>query len=372
MITMESLLVAYKDCLKNKKNSVSAMEFDINMEHNLYELLEELNSGEYSIGPSEAFVVSHPKYREVFAANFRDRIIHHWIAIRLIPLMDYILIGDTYACIIGRGTLYGQKILQRRMREITKDFTIEGYVAKWDIKSFFNSIDKDILWKKTSSLICEKYMNMEDKSDLLNLVYLTIFNRPELNCKIISDKKMWEKLPKGKTLFNGDGKKGLAIGNLVSQLYANIYLSEFDTFSKDLFDGFYGRYVDDFYGLSLNKDTLLNASDIMRKKLSEIGLILHPNKFYLQPIRHGCDFVGKMLKYDRIYTRNSTLANIYDKLKGLPYSEKSFKTLNSYLGMFTNCNEYGIKEKLINLLDNSWRANGYFDKDLTKFIRNKK
>lgn len=368
---MEALIEAYEDCMKRKRGTNNAMRFDCDRERLLCELLEDINSGAYRISPSIAFVVTHPKPREIFAACFRDRIIHHYIALRLIPIMNDILIPDTYSCIKGRGTLYGQYMLRGKIDYATDFGKQEARVAKFDIKGFFNSISKSVLWDKVSRLVIERYHG-DDKETLLWLIKMTIFDRPETHCVIKGDAELWKLIPSNRTLFGGDGSKGLAIGNLVSQLYANIYLNDIDHYIYNTFGGMYGRYVDDFCIISTDKNKILHEIPTIRQKLADIGLELHPDKFYMQQARHGVDFVGRIVKNGRMYIRNSTLNNAKRRISDLNYSVHNISVLNSYLGMLRVGNEYSNRRRIARRLNGEWWKHGYINSHHRKFVKYKK
>ena len=149
-ITMDELVMAYLDCVKNKRSKDSTIDFDINAFENLGELYEDLTTGNYEIGQSICFVVTKPRTREVWAADFRDRIVHHLIYRRICDKFNRSFVADSCACIPGRGTLYGAKRLERHIRSFTNNWSIPGYYLKMDLANFFVSIDKKILWETVS------------------------------------------------------------------------------------------------------------------------------------------------------------------------------------------------------------------------------
>lgn len=142
MIDFETILEAYFDCRKRKRSTVGATEFELDYIHNLVELMNEVNSRQYKIGKSICFVVRYPRYREVFAGEFRDRIIHHYIALRLEPLFEQEFCDRTYNCRKGKGQLAGVAQLAQDIREETHNYTEAAYVMSVDLKGFFMSIPK--------------------------------------------------------------------------------------------------------------------------------------------------------------------------------------------------------------------------------------
>lgn len=182
MVDFETILEAYLDCRKRKRSTVGATEFELDYVHNLVELMNEVNSRQYKIGKSICFVVRYPRYREVFAGEFRDRIIHHYIAFRLEPLFEKIFCDRTYNCRKGKGQLAGVTQLAEDIREESEDYTKDAYVMKVDLKGFFMSIPKPLLAKMVDDFIVENYYG-DDKEDLRWICGLVIMHRPELNCE---------------------------------------------------------------------------------------------------------------------------------------------------------------------------------------------
>ena len=225
-ISLEELTEAYYTCRKNKRNTASAIKFEMNLASNLVDLWQDINQGTYHPGRSIAFVVTKPVCREVFAAQFRDLIVHHLIINKLEALMEQYFIDDSYSCRRGKGAFYGQKRVQEMIRECSHGYTQDCWVMKLDIKSFFMSIDKKLLYQCMERFV-ETYYHAADKEQLLWLIRVTIFHRPELDCERHSPDWFWDLLPKEKSLFGTDGSHGLPIGNHTSQMFAMLFLTEF-------------------------------------------------------------------------------------------------------------------------------------------------
>jgi len=147
-LTFEKLVKAYFDCRKRKRNTINALEFEFNLEENLLNLYTELQNGTYEIGRSICFMVLEPKPREVWAADFRDRIVHHLIYNAISPLFYNKFIVDSYSCIPKRGALNASKKIQKYAKNVTNNYTKQAYYLKADIKNFFVSIDRDILFNE--------------------------------------------------------------------------------------------------------------------------------------------------------------------------------------------------------------------------------
>jgi len=380
-IKLEELFDAYFDCRKNKRNTINALDFEIDYESKLIELCYEINSGTYQPGKSIAFIVDQPVRREIFAADFRDRVIHHLIINKLNPLFEKDFIRDSYSCRLGKGTSAGIKRLDSFIRCCSKNYSQNCYVLKIDIAGFFMSIDKNILFEKLKSFIEQKYL-CTDKLLLLNLCKTIIYNDPTKNCIIKGSIHDWDELPNNKSLFHSPHNCGLPIGNLTSQIFANFYLNAFDHFIKNkLAIRFYGRYVDDCVLVYQNKEYLEYLTIELRNFLkSELKLDLHPKKIYLQHHTKGVKFLGVIIKPNRMYISNQTKSNFYAaiiKQNGVvddsrPIKEKKdtfLCSMNSYLGIMRQYKSYNIrKNMIIKYLSSWWRDRVYFDTNVTKFV----
>jgi hypothetical protein len=141
-LTIEAVFDAYFDCRRTKRNSTNQLRFEADLESNLVGLYRDLENGNYKIGRSIAFVVTHPKIREVWAADFRDRVVHHLIYNAISDHFHRRFIRDSYACIPGRGTHDGLRRVSGFARSITRNWTRPAYFLKADVANFFNSIDR--------------------------------------------------------------------------------------------------------------------------------------------------------------------------------------------------------------------------------------
>lgn len=293
-VSFDQIYHSYKDCRRHKRNKYSAVQFEMDLHESLVKLWEDLNNGTYEIGKSIAFVVTKPKYREVFAADFRDRIVHHLLIRRLEPLFEKYFDGSAYACRKGKGTLYGVRDIESKIREVTENYTKEAWILKIDIRSFFMSINKEVLSRNLEKFMREKCSDWKDLEWWIKLAKQIIDNRPEQNCEKHGDLTLWNYLPKNKSLFYSNGR-GLPIGNLSSQFFANFYLTLFDRFLHSLGLTF-GRYADDTIIVGRDKKQLLGAIPKIREFLkNSLSLDLHPDKVYFQPANHGVIAFGTVI-----------------------------------------------------------------------------
>lgn len=397
MIEFTQLMEAYLECRRNKRNSMAALAFEIDLENNLVELYEDIINGNYKISPSIAFVVERPVRREVFAADFRDRIVHHLLMQLLMPHLEREFIYDSYACRVGKGTLFGIRRIRKFIAQCSQGYTKDCYILKCDISGFFMNIDRLSLWQRLEKFIstrdfgdsiieqpaiCELFSQPESKSELSELVLrLTkqiVMHNPIEGCRINGSRSRWNGLPSDKSLYgtnnltmpNGfrthsEGKntdKGLPIGNLTSQWFGNFYLNSLDHFVKHTLGvRYYGRYVDDFVIVHTDKSYLKSLILTIEKFLKdELQLSLHPRKRYLQHYSKGVQFLGTYIKYGAINTGKRTKGgayNVIDKWRKLsecrvltpPEVEKFRDSLNSYLGIMRHHNSYRLRKKMASM-----------------------
>lgn len=384
-ITLEEVFEAYFNCRKNKRRTCNALAFETDYEEKLIALWEDIISGKYEPGRSIAFIVTKPVQREVFAADFRDRVVHHLIAAKILPLLEAEFIPDTYSCREGKGTMHGIKRISEFIDKCSDNYTRDCYILKMDIQSFFMSMDKNILYKKLEALVDEKYDGC-DKALLKELIYKTVFNSPEENCFIKGQRSDWNGLPPSKSLFHVAKSKGLPIGNLTSQLFANYYLNGFDHYVRDTCGAeYYGRYVDDFVVVHQDKQFLLDLIPKLKNYLkTNLMLTLHPRKVYLQHYSKGVKFIGAVAKPGREYVANRTKGNFYEKLQmfnKLAQEDKNYvknnaehfvSSINSYLGFMIHYSTYKIRRKmLLNDIAPEWKNVIMLDDKMAK-IRLKK
>ena len=371
---LEDLFLAYFSARKNKRNTWNQLRFEINYERELFALAEEIIERRYELRPSIAFVVDEPVKREIFAADFRDRVIHHLLHRHLYPVLDKQFITDSYSCRTGKGTLYGVKRAEEFVKQCSENYTKDCYVLKLDISGYFMSMNKGLLWNKLekmlqtsdfplhSSLYREELApSAEGLSELIwYLLDKVIWNDPRKNCIIKGKRSNWDGLPPSKSLFRAAENCGLPIGNLTSQLFSNVYLHDFDCYVKnDLGVKYYGRYVDDFILIHPDKAFLFDALVKIKQHLAEhSALILHPNKIYLQHYTKGFAFLGSYIKPHRIYINNRTKKKfsqtVYQSDKELKRKNPNRKDLerwraviNSYLGILKHYKTYNIRKKVL-------------------------
>ena len=359
---LKDLFAAYFDARRNKRNTINALAFEINFESNLFNLYEEIITGKYKIKPSICFINFSPVQREIFAADFRDRVVHHLLYNYISPIFEKTFINDSYSCRKGKGTHYGIKRLNKFIRSCSENYLKDCYILKLDISGYFMAMNRTLLYEKVRNVLHSYDRTIDfNLSTVLNLIKKVIYNDPTKNCSIKGKKSDWTGLPKTKSLFYANENCGLPIGNLTSQLFGNVYMNEFDHFvKKELGIKYYGRYVDDFVIVHQNKDYLKSLIPKIRNYLQkELHLQLHPNKIYLQHFSKGVQFLGVIIKPYRIYVSKRTKGNFYAMIHKwnaiinskncLTEKEKTmfFCSVNSYLGIMKHYKTSNLRRKII-------------------------
>ncbi len=341
---------AYRDARKNKRSALATIAFDQHVEHNIHQLYREIIEGRYQLSPSICFVVDKPVKREIFAADFRDRVVHHYVINRLLRVFENQFIYDSYSCRKGKGTLFGIKRLQHAMRACTENYTKEAYVLKMDLSGFFMSINRQLLCDRVCDMVGRKY-HEADLERLLGLIRIIVMHDPTTNCCVRGGRGRWEGLPANKSLFKSQPGCGIPIGNLTSQIFANFYLSDFDRYVKETLKmRYYGRYVDDFYIVHRDKQVLKHLVPKIRDYLAcTVHVKLHPHKVYLQPCDKGIAYLGAEIHPWAIYPTRRVFANYENMIGRMSASDLAFMhsdaqerltySVNSYTGM---CHHYDI------------------------------
>jgi len=336
---------AYLGCQSKKRNTFNALKYEMNAEENNVKLEQELKNRTYHPSRSLLFVVKKPKTREIFAADFRDRIVHHLLVNEYKPIYEPIFIHDSYACRDGKGTHAAKERLEKFTRQITKNGHARAYYLQLDIKDFFMSIDKELLF----TIIQRKVKN----PDILWLTQKVLFWDCTKSYVKKGDEQLLFNIPPNKSLFGKDNLTGLPIGNLTSQYYANIYLNELDQYVKHVLKAhYYLRYVDDFVLLSQNPSELhLWQARIEEFLQSKLNLRLHPKRRKILPISNGIDFLGYIIRPTYVLVRQRVINNLKAKIRQFKEAKvKDFKKFcdmfASYKGHFKHANSYRLIIKL--------------------------
>jgi len=317
---------AYLDCRKNKGNKPTAIAFAEHLEQSLLSLYTDLVTGSYRPGRSICFVVTRPKPREVWAADFRDRVVHHLLYNRIAPRFLASFIDDSCACIPGRGTLYAVRRLESKIRSASENWTKPVWYLKCDLANFFVSIDKDVLWQRIAARIPEPWWRQ--------LAHTILFHDPRQDYELRGSAALLKLVPPHKRLVDQPAHCGLPIGNLSSQFFANVYLDVLDQHIKHRIGArHYIRYVDDFVLLHESTQWLNEAlADITEFLPRTLHVRLNPSKTILQPVSRGVDFVGQVVKPWHTTTRRRTFHQALHRIKDMD-AEDVYASANSYFGL---------------------------------------
>ena len=381
-IPFAAILEAYEDCIRNKKSSLQCIEFSVNAESALVELHKDLCNATYQPDKSTCFIVTHPVRREIIASSFRDRVVHHFIKLRMNPLYEewYHECGNVSKnCRKGEGPQSAVEEFSEMIRFQSNDYTRNCWVLLLDIHSYFMSIDKSILWEMMEQFIRDKYKG-GDIEPLLWLARITAFHSPQRNCRFISPRSAWDPLPKSKSLLQNDDNIGIAPGNLASQDEANFYLTPLDYFVVKV-KGFrdYIRFMDDIRIVGDDLDALKQLRwDIEEFLRDQLHLRLHPKKVQVLHYSKGIPFVGHIVKPGRTYISNRIFGHLYDTIAKYNriaqqggaerYAEKFVASMNSYWGMMRHTNSYGRRMKSYKLIDPIWYKYVYVTAQCTKMV----
>jgi retron-type reverse transcriptase len=309
LFSFENLYRNYLKCRKNKRSTINALKFEINAEEKLLDLSEKLQNGTYQPTRSVCFMVERPKMREIIAADFRDRVVHHILVERLESVFEPIFVHDSYACRKDKGLHKAVERLRGFIRQGSRNGRKRLYFMHLDIKNFFMSIDKEILYHMLEKKVTDE--------QIVSLAHIIIFHRPTDHCIIRGKKHLLEGIPVQKSLFSAPENRGLPIGNLTSQFFANVYLNALDQFVKHTLKcKYYIRYCDDFLILHESPEFLAEAKKNISGFLShELNISLNERHGSILPVSNGIDFLGYIIRENYLLVRRRVVNNLRDKLE---------------------------------------------------------
>ena len=316
IISLDNLLLAWQEFLKGKKSKPDVQAFSLNLFDNILELHNDLSNKSYRHGSYKSFYINDPKRRHIHKASVRDRLLHHAVYLVLYPFFERTFIADSYSCRLDKGTHLALNKFRDFAYIESKNHTRTCWALKIDIRKFFASIDHEILLTILRQYICDT-----------EIIWLLT--------QIIES-------------FSADSdvRKGLPLGNLTSQLFANIYLNSFDQWVKhSLKVRHYIRYADDMVFLSGNKEFLIEILPRIKNFLQcNLKLKLHPDKIFIQTIAQGIDFLGWQNFPNHRILRKNTRWRMFGRIKISPNNQ----TLQSYLGLLSHGDTYNIEARLLN------------------------
>ncbi len=303
-ISVENLFLSWKEFKKGKTNKQETLEFELNLEQNIFQLHKELKTQTYKHGSYKTFKISDPKPREINKASVKDRIVHHTVCNILIKAFESIFISNSFSCRKNKGTHKGVYKLEELLRKVSKNNTNSCFVLKCDIKKFFENIDHDIL-------LSILFKRIQDK-EFQWLLYTVI----------------------------DSFKKGIPLGNVTSQWFANIYLNELDQYlERELKVKNYVRYTDDFLIISSGKEELKKyLNNILNFLIDKLKIKLHSNKVIIKKYIQGIDFLGYITLPHYRLIRTKTKKRILKRINKKNYP--------SYMGVLSHANSYNFLKTL--------------------------
>jgi len=330
LISIENLFQAWQEFKKGKRAKIDVQLFERHLEDNLFDLHYKLANKTYKHGWYLEFFVHDPKRRHIHKASVEDRIVHHLLYKFLYEIFDKTFIFDSYSCRLEKGIHCAVARLKKFTKIVSKNYTRDCWVLKLDIKKFFDSVDHQILINLISKRIPDR--------DTLWRIYQVI-----------------------DSFHSAAGiDKGIPLGNLTSQIFANVYLNELDQFVKGkLKIKYYLRYADDFIILSQNRKFLYQCINTLKQFLKEnLKLELHPSKIILRNLQWGIDFCGYIVLLHYLLPRTKTKRRIFAKIKNkivvenlaVTNPDSIFQSVQSYLGYLKHANSYKLQQTLKNQL----------------------
>lgn len=335
LTSWDNLLRAYDQAARRKRGKANVALFEHRLEDNLWQLQEELTAKSYQPGGYASFYVHEPKRRLISAAPFRDRVVHHALVNLIEPIFERSFISDSYANRVGKGTHRAVDRCQAFARRYP-------YVLQADVRQFFPSIDhailRDILARKISD------------PDVLWLVEVIL----QSGVGVLAEQYEMAWFP-GDDLLAATRPRGLPIGNLTSQFWANCYLNPFDHFVKqELGCKGYVRYVDDFMLFADSKRQLWAWKAAIVERLARLRLTIHPQAG-VKPVTHGLPFLGfvvypekrRLKRRKGIHFRRRFQRLVEQYADGLISREQLEATINGWVNHTRYGNTVGLRKSVL-------------------------
>lgn len=340
----ENVVDAYYDCRKHKSNKYDCIGYEAKLNKNLGKLYNELNSGKYKVSKFRYIYITQPKPREIWMSSFKDRVVHHLVCGFLEPFIVPKLITSTYACLKNRGTLKAAMDVRDSVYKETNNFdkytALNTFYLKMDIHNYFCSINKEKLWNILKEYIEENSLLGQIVKEIVLVDVTRGVNRPN-EIPINIEKSLWSSTSAG---------KGLPIGNLTSQFFANIYLNGLDYYIKhELGFKSYFRYVDDILVIDKDKEKLKELELIIDNYLRKnLGLYLNRDKTKINRVYNGVDFVGYVVKPYGVLLRKRLKFKIAQAIKRFKRKCDNISSLNSYVGKMKDTKSHKLRIKIFN------------------------
>jgi hypothetical protein len=350
--TFRALYLAYREARRGKAPSADRLDFDCRWLDRLLAIESQLNDFTWRPSPPTCFVQLAPKAREIHAPAFADRVVHHWLVPQLEKLHEPSFIHDSYSNRVGKGTHAAVRRLQSFVRQVHSGQG-GGHYLQLDIANFFNSIHRETLWRMLKSR-----MQRGGISEAAQRATHALLNYPIERTGVVMACTDTERsaVPPYKRLENAAPGCGIAIGNLSSQFFANVYLDRLDQFVKQTLKApRYLRYVDDFVLVHHSRQQLEQwRTQIIEFLQRELHLQLKAEQ-KLKPLHEGIDFLGYIVRPTHTTVRRRVIAHCRAKLAAFERrgdrSAEAVATLRSvwasYLGHFRHARHFRLMTRLL-------------------------
>lgn len=357
MVKLDDLLFVYYKSRKNKRRSFDSVRFELDLESNLKSLCDRINSRTVDTSGNYAFVVTYPKHREIFATIMENRILHHYIDWRLRDIYEKVLSDRSFNNREGKGLHLAISTFQNDVREMSENYTNDAWIFHLDLKGYFPNADVEIALNQQLKILDEFY-DGDDKEDLRYMLQESMTSDPARNCKVFVPRECWNCIAPEKSLFNKPVGVGAAIGFLCWQNAMGMYINDIVKWLQTFNFMRVVVFVDDIYIVSRDKKRFLDLMPELRHRLSLLKVNLNEKKFYCQHFSKGVMCLGTMLKFDRMYTNNTSYSRALNKIDNLKKSKSKpsevLCSLNSHVG--------NIKKK-----NQERRLSAFVEKALKKF-----
>lgn len=353
--------MAERSFFKNKHGSIGAQKIHIHPAR-VAKTAREVYTKTYKPKPGYRFPIISPTPREIFASFCNDRLVHHYVAPFLSELAEIIHKenGDiSHGNRVGHSAQTAAEQIRICLLKAQKEMK-NPYIVKNDIRAFFMSIPREQAYDFIS-IVAYKHYDKPDREEKLQLCKILILHDPVIGSIKLGKDTFWKRVPERKLMEKSPKGCGLPIGNFYSQLTANLFLAILDL-SLQRF-GTNPRFVDDKCNIT-EREYINECQEVARNTTLDMGLKIHPDKIYIQPVYNGINFCGRTIKGNRIYLSNTTLQRIYHSIEECSINQegalKVQKMLNSYLGIMMHCTEWKNEKRLADFVLDLYSKYLYF------------
>ena len=364
----EAVYKAYDDAQKHKKNTTAQQSFELEMEVDLEAIIEELITRTYIPLQAYCFITFDPVQREVFASQFKDKIVQHVVYNMLSPLFETLFICDTYSCRIGKGTHYGVQRFWHHVRSVPDNYQRNAEIMLFDLSGYFMGIDKQLVINIVMNEIYKHLYRRSPDGRLWSeridpdfcewLLHCFLDRNPAKDRIIVGDIRDWDGLPNKKRLDKSPEGFGIVIGDILSQLLSNVLLNVTDQWAKrKLLLKHYGHYVDDHFTMHQDSLFLHSLQPVLEEGFMElIHVQIHPHKYRFSPVTAANQFLGAYVGPYFMKPRTRTIRKFTTVAEELEYDlifhaqtpltlEMIRARINSYCGIMSHYKAYDLLEE---------------------------